>query len=195
MGLFRFALRLLYNKVGLAPLNDTDPYAEPYGVEHRAAVKRAFTVMINAKGQPNQNSVPEFSEAKLGITWKQFLKGIQLYHLPVSQFFQSGYGTKLQRLDANVTEAVLLRFVRMQQPCLAIHDSFITLQTLEDELPNIMREEAIRLLNLPLDSKLVFSSQYEGPIGEVSMQIDLETLEKEQFYFGSNLILPKSDKT
>ena len=34
----------------------------------------------------------------------------------------------------------MLRFVKMQYPCLPVHDSFVTYATLDDELPVMMEE-------------------------------------------------------
>ena len=60
-------LRLLYAKVGAPVPNQEDPYSAPYGELHKLAVKRAFNVMLNSKGNPNQRTVPEFSSLGSGL--------------------------------------------------------------------------------------------------------------------------------
>jgi len=164
-------LRILYQLAGKPMPRVGDPHAEPYGEEHRNAVKRAFNVMLNARNWPRPETVPEFDEAKLGMSWKQFLGGIREHHRPIKNHLMSGIGTKLQRLDADIAEAVMLKFMEMDYPCLPIHDSFITYQTLTDELPGIMQQVAKECGNVVIPAKLVYAAQYNGPIGPVDADI------------------------
>jgi hypothetical protein len=47
-------------------------------------------------------------------------------------------GLRLQRLDADIAEQVMLHFARQDIPCLGIHDSFIVPQRHEGELRETM---------------------------------------------------------
>lgn len=127
---------LLYQKIGRPLPEGCDPYGAVFDGKHRKAVKRAFNAMLNAKKLPNP--VPEFSKQETGLTWKQFTNAIIDYHKPLKSFMNSGEGVILQKWDSDIAEAIMLKFVEMRQPCLPIHDSFITYKTLESELPDIM---------------------------------------------------------
>lgn len=164
-------LRLLYAKVGEPAPNIDDPYSLPYGVEHREAVKKAFNVIVNCSGKPRQDSVPEFSSLQLRKTWRQFLSGIVKLHQPISSYFYSGEGTRLQRVDADIAERVMLKLVASGYPCLPLHDSFITFATLDDELGQIMETAAAEVAGVTVPAKRKYVAQYSGPIGPVTDDI------------------------
>ncbi|PVA10833.1 hypothetical protein DC366_08215 [Pelagivirga sediminicola] len=106
------------------------------------------------------------------MTWPDFLKGIADHHSGIANYFYTGIGKNLQRLEANITEAVLLKMTGMQQPCLPLHDSFITYETLGEELPLLMEQIARDhgLKSAPV--KEAYTSKYDGPTGFVSMDIE-----------------------
>lgn len=164
-------LRLLYALVGTPVPNHADPYSEPYGLAHKDVVKKAFNVMLNSEGPPDPKTVQKFSPARLGMTWRQFLEGIEKHHLPIARYFNSGEGVRLQRLDADIAEHVMLMFAGMQYPCLPIHDSFITFASLSDELPKLMEQAAQEIVGKQLPTKVNFIAQYNGPTGEVTNDI------------------------
>ncbi len=164
-------LRLLYARVGEPTPSIDDPYGQPYGVEHREAVKKAFNVIVNSSCKPRQASVPEFSSSQLRLTWQRFLDGIIEHHKPISTYFYSGEGIRLQRADANIAERVMLKFVAMGYPCLPIHDSFITFATLDDELGQIMETAAAEEAAVTVPAKRKYVAQYCGPIGPVTYDI------------------------
>jgi hypothetical protein len=164
-------LRLLYAKVGEPTPSIDDPYGKPYGVEHREAVKKAFNVIVNSSRKLRQASVPEFSSSQLHMTWQRFLDGITEHHKPISNYFYSGEGTRLQRADANIAERVMLKFVAMGYPCLPLHDSFITFATLDDELGQIMETAAVEEAAVIVPAKRKYVAQYSGPIGPVTDDI------------------------
>jgi hypothetical protein len=130
---------LLYAEIGKEFPADYDPYTAPHGVALRAATKVAFNVMLNARRRPTRDMVEGFDARTAGMSWDHFLDGILKEHEPISKHFFSGVGGRLQRIDSDIAEAVLLRFVDMGYPCLPVHDSFITFKTLDGELPEIMR--------------------------------------------------------
>jgi hypothetical protein len=165
-------LRLLYHQAKQPLPSGGDPYSQPYGPRHRDTVKLAFNVMLNANGRPDPSSVPQFNSDELGVTWRAFLDSIACHHSKIKQFFFTGIGRNLQRADADIAEAVLLKFTDMLQPCLPIHDSFITYEALSDELPEYM-EKIAKDHGLPrAPVKEAFTSQYTGPVGELDMDID-----------------------
>jgi len=106
------------------------------------------------------------------MSWKQFLNGIIAHHQPIAAYFNSGAGGWLQRADADIAERIMLRFVDMQQPCLPIHDSFITYATLDDLLPQIMEEVASDFMRCSIPTKRTYLSEYAGPTGLVMDDIE-----------------------
>ena len=131
---------LLYAEIGMELPTDYDPYTAPHGLALRAATKEAFNVMLNARPRPVPGMVEEFDERTAGISWDRFIDGILREHEPIINHFLSGAGGRLQRRDSDIAEAVLLRFSDMGYPCLPVHDSFLTFKSLDDELPDIMRD-------------------------------------------------------
>ncbi|WP_170411479.1 hypothetical protein [Ruegeria arenilitoris] len=164
-------MRLLYKSIGAAMPKDIDPYSKPYGDRHRKVVKRAFNVLLNASRRPEPHTVPEFNEEELGMSWNSFLNGILRHHSVLEEYFMTGAGVYLQRVDADIAEAIMLKFVEMQQPCLPIHDSFITYKTLEDELPDIMERVAVELDAGEIPAQKAYSGSYTGPTGLVTADV------------------------
>ena len=66
----------------------------------------------------------------------------------------------------------MLRFVKMQYPCLPVHDSFVTYATLDDELPVMMEEVAAEFLQSNFPTKRAYFAKYNGPTGLVTAEID-----------------------
>jgi hypothetical protein len=143
--------KLLYAAEGISWSPDYDPYSAPFGRQHRSTVKSALNAILNAKSMPDP--VPEFLEAETGMTWQEFVQGIKREHSAIAMHFFSGIGTKLQRKEADIAEAILLKFAEMRYPCLPVHDSFITYTTLGDEMPGIMKEVAKATFGVELEVK------------------------------------------
>lgn len=164
-------LRLLYTQVGATVPHIVAPYDKPYGEGYRNVVKLAFNVLLNCSGTPSAKLVPEFSPQSIGMTWHQFLDGIIKHHSVIASYFKSEIGPELQRMDAEIAEAVMLRFTDMQQPCLPIHDSFITYATLADEIADITAEASLRIIGVKLPSRKEYVSVQTGADGLVEDDI------------------------
>jgi len=172
--------RLLYAKSGHSWSIDEDPYEAPHGPELRDAVKTAFLIMLNMEGSILEKQVPEFNRASARMSWKQFVEGIAKTHAPISEFLGTGIGVQLQRLDADVAETVMLRFAQMQYACLPVHDSFITLASLGDDLHHHMKQVVMDMLGIDIGVAPKPAHTYNGPTGMVDVDI-------------SNLLEPKTD--
>ncbi|MBV5343104.1 hypothetical protein JZU68_05665, partial [bacterium] len=59
----------------------------------------------------------------------------------IARYVNSGAGLKLQNLDSQITEAILMRMTDKGIPCLPVHDSYIVPQQYEDRLRDVMMEE------------------------------------------------------
>lgn len=95
--------------------------------------------MVNAKGSIRKP--PEFDSSGVGMSWKEFQNAIAERHKPIARFFNTGHGLRLQRLDADIAERVMLRFLEMGYCCLPVHDSFLVHHGLDADLRQIMVEE------------------------------------------------------
>ena len=111
-----------------------------FGVGTKALVKATFNALINARGT-SINAVQGFDEAEIGMSWEEFLRRVKLHYAPYKAFFGTGYGLKLQRLDSDIAEAVMLHFVERGKVVLPVHDSFLCEQRHEAELAFVMEEQ------------------------------------------------------
>lgn len=134
----------------------------------RKLIKDTFNKMINAPGRIRMPT--DFSAQAIGMDWKQFQAAIAERHAPIKQFFNSGHGLKLQRLDSDLAQAVMLRFIGkgMGNTCLPVHDSFLVHAALADELRDVMIEEFRKITGQTISvetikSDALDSQSYEEP--------------------------------
>ena len=152
---------LLYAQCGAA--FDGDPYEIPgYPPEVRKLIKVAFLVMVNARDAERaflsvmqkaralteSNTIPHGYRSSQAI--HALLDAIENRHAPIRKAFYSDAGIRLQRLDSNIAENVLLDLVRKNIAALPVHDSFITAlqhsQQLEEAMDKALKT-AIRTLD------------------------------------------------
>jgi len=62
-------------------------------------------------------------------------------HAPIGKCIGSDWGIRLQRLDSEIAERVLMHFTSRHKACIPIHDSFIVKEEDADELRQIMEVE------------------------------------------------------
>ena len=91
----------------------------------RKGIKLVFNAMLNANKpmtQPPRNFNPEDYGLR---SWKEASDAVLKVHELIAHHFYSGVGLKLQRLDSDIAETVMLYFAEMNIPVLPVHDSFI----------------------------------------------------------------------
>ena len=93
-----------------------------------SAVKAANTQQLFSSGLPDGISSVD-----------QYIDEIYFHHDAIRSFFGTGYGVKLQLLDSQIAEAVMLRM--LPESCLSVHDSFIVRASQRQRLEQIMNEE------------------------------------------------------
>jgi hypothetical protein len=116
--------QLLYARVGRHLPRD------PYDLEgwDRPTVKRAFNIMLNAK-------TPGSAELAVAETLGGFTRGhreqakrliaeIEHKHAPVAEYFGSGMGLQLQRIDSDIAARVLAKSGKDGECLLSLHDGF-----------------------------------------------------------------------
>lgn len=137
----------------------------------RSLVKETFNKMLNA---PGQIRVPKgYAADQIGLDWKQLQTTIADKHAPIKQFFNSGYGLKLQRIDSDLAEAVMLRFISAGHTCLPVHDSFLVHHALAGELRGIMVEEFKKLTDQSISTKAIDGCDPELEAAHTRQDTDL----------------------
>jgi hypothetical protein len=122
-------LRMLYAKKRL------DFIGDPYSIytdssSMRPLCKLILLVALNASSLKNavaairkkMNLDPSLPRVE---NLKQCVKDFVGHHSPVSEFFFTGIGVRLQNIDAQIAERVMLELTGDSIPVLPIHDSFI----------------------------------------------------------------------
>ena len=116
---------ILYNEIG-QPLTK-DPYH--FGGVDRKTNKLVLNFMLNSKNLEtcvgacrNSDKVTKPNGFK---TWKDFVLFLQSHHEPIKKYFFTGYGLKLQKMDSDLAEQVLMEMHEKGKVILPVHDSFI----------------------------------------------------------------------
>jgi len=120
----------------------------------RKIVKRYLNAILNDESGRYRLDPEEL--AKLGITQNDLHQRIIKLHKPVERYLYSGIGVKLQYLDSQIAERVILRLLRINEVCLPIHDSFIVRVEATLALVSAMKQEFFALFKQEIDMKAVF---------------------------------------
>ena len=156
---------MLYLQEKLTPPDD--PYSAvvrrlacPNEELGRKGIKQVFNAMLNAK-QPMSQPPKHFDPKKYGLgSWKQASDAVLKEHKRIAHHFYSGVGLKLQRLDSDIAEIIMLHFADMNIPVLPVHDSFIVHSGYESALIEQMEIVYERIFKkLPLTKVDNFLSQ------------------------------------
>jgi hypothetical protein len=140
-------IRMLYHIIGME-YND-----DPYGIlceskADRKMYKLVQLVSINSSGLHEavmairdvfrRKQIPHDLTNKAIIT---LIERFQEAHHPIEDFLFSGIGLKLQNRDSKITEAILMRLMKQNIPCLPVHDSYIVETRYRGALGQAMIEE------------------------------------------------------
>jgi hypothetical protein len=137
---------ILYAKAGV--IRPDDCYSEviklydlPFGVTHknvRDMVKAAFNAMLNSP-KPLRQAPAGVKPSMFGLKWAEVSEAIIAFHEPIAHHFYTGVGLRLQRLDSDIAEKVLLHFAEKEIAVLPLHDSFLMHQGYETWLEPVMK--------------------------------------------------------
>ena len=129
-------IAMLYAKEGLDL--EGDAYSiDGIGTEHRELIKRTLLKVINAAGR---FSPPRKLELPAGWEFGEIVEAIEAKHSPIAKYFGTGIGIKLQRMDADIAEQIMLKMMEHGILVLPIHDSFIVEDGRQDRLRQVMAE-------------------------------------------------------
>ena len=148
-------ISMLYSKKKLSLSGDAYTL-EGYPSKSRKLIKSTFNAMINAKSNKLSSKKFDLSLLPEGKTFNDLKSDILAKHKPIAEYFFSGIGIKLQLIDSNIAESVMLRVLnelnyedRKDIVLLPVHDSFIISTKnayLLAELTDIMKEEFCRIV-------------------------------------------------
>ena len=108
--------------------------------------------MLNAE-KPMQRAPRGSQLGRWGVTWKQVVIAITDRHPDIKDQFFTGAGLRLQRIDSDLCEAVILAMMKYSQQIvvLPVHDSFIVHHGYKDELMAMMLGAyCVKYGNIPL---------------------------------------------
>ncbi|MDO9384479.1 MAG: hypothetical protein Q7T86_16635 [Hyphomicrobiaceae bacterium] len=136
---------LLYGRLGL------DLTGDAYEVEgvNRSIAKRAWNIMINARGEPAatravadklkvEGVYRDFEGKERFREARRILRQVEKRHTAISSEFYTGVGLQLQKLDAEMMLAVLGDCLADGFMSLPVHDSFVVQSTKEDRVREFM---------------------------------------------------------
>ena len=137
---------------------DGEPYDIGIDDRFRPLVKETFNRLLNGKRKPFPYSNPGqgivFDEVDVGLSWTQFLNLIRDRFEAVSDQFSSGAGLKLQRLDSDIAQAVMLEANILNVPMLPIHDSFIVRPSDYPDLVRAMESTMLKTVGIKIPIKI-----------------------------------------
>ena len=101
-------------------------------------VKAAFNAMLNSP-KPLRQAPSGVKPSKFGLKWAEVSEAIIAFHEPIAHHFYTGVGLRLQRLDSDIAEKVLIHFALQGVAILPLHDSFLMHNGYETSLEPVMR--------------------------------------------------------
>jgi hypothetical protein len=131
------------------PVPEGDMYEVPgFPPEARAFLKKSMNIILNAKNKTHamnairseQRKDPDYPPLPGGFTLQQVLGGFKSKHSGIERHFFSIIGRKLQRVDSDIAEEVMLRLVAENIAVLPLHDSFLVSRLHKDELLAAMND-------------------------------------------------------
>ena len=136
--------------------------------ELRNMVKAAFNAMLNSP-KPLKQAPAGVQPSKFGLKWTEVSEAIMTFHQPIAHHFYTGVGLKLQRMDSDIAEKVLLHFAQKGIATLPLHDSFLMHNGYETWLEPVMRQAFEDVVGLPpkIDRKVASRwTDYENEDGD-----------------------------
>ena len=152
---------MLYAMADLDPPDDAyaaavDLLELPTNVDRnavRSMVKQAFNAMLNAL-KPMNNAPDGIMPKVFGLKWRQVSDAVLKVHEPIAHHFYTGVGGKLQRMDSDIAEMVMLDFATYGIPILPVHDSFLMHHGYEEWLKASMEEAFFEVVGRKPDLKV-----------------------------------------
>lgn len=155
----------------------------------RDMVKASFNAMLNAP-KPLRNPPRDVRPKSFGLKWREVSEAILAAHAPIAQHFYTGCGLRLQRIDSDIAERVMLAFIEMDAPILPLHDSFLVHNGYETELPMVMNAAAVEVIGVPLNATQNKKASSGKVAGDKPLRAlgDIEDMQKDADWDVSQLL-------
>ncbi len=137
----------------------TEDAYEISGVD-RDLSKKIFNILLNSKSENTAISAVASELQNIGkghdkklaaeITTKMHDKHPKIKHL-----FMTSYGVKLQFLDSQIAEYIMLNYSEHRSPILPVHDSFIMHHGYREELPNVLSDAFNKFLRVDISTSII----------------------------------------
>lgn len=125
-------LRQLYKIIALVSINSANLK------EALKAIRRDITT----DKRELLDTVKDLTDAGLSVYYNKWVKA----HKPISKYFNSDIGVKLQYYDSRIAAGITEYFLRRSVPVLIVHDSFLINKVYEDELMSVMKREYLNII-------------------------------------------------
>lgn len=134
--------RMLYQLEGIDPGPEVDPYSQgDLGLYPREIIKKVFNQLLNAKDDTRLQTDKDLAnEHCCNYSFHEVANAIREQHKPISRWFLSGAGLRLQNLDSQIAEKVMVKSMSLGFPALGVHDSFIGPSSCKSQLKRTMHE-------------------------------------------------------
>ena len=122
----------------------------------RSMLKTALNAMLNSK-KSMSNSPKGITPSDFGLKWSEVSNAIIKTHSSIAHHFYSDAGRRLQKIDSEIAEIVLLHFAKRNIPILPVHDSFLMHHGFASELSEAMQKAFDKLVGgaVNVDQKLM----------------------------------------
>ena len=147
-------LRMLYALCNIEFPYDKDPYdidlEDWKGKDdpRRKTIKKAFNAILN--DEEGTYKLKAEDETVLGLSNDEFHQKLKDTHPKIYEEIQSDIGLRLQKLDSDIAEDVLLQLTSLSIPCLPVHDSFIVTASNELLLIDLLKNTFIKHLGVDI---------------------------------------------
>jgi len=144
--------------------------------ERRALIKTVFNAFINDEfGRFRLSKDEAITAKKFGLTLASIRKLLYKKHPLLKGAHKTGIGLKLQFIDSQIAEHVMLSLLNQGITCLPVHDSFIVPMHQVSELQTAMTDAYMAIVGKPpkLKDLQPFKSGFQlpfNPSGEVDRQ-------------------------
>ncbi len=105
----------------------------------RKLVKTTFNALLNADSVKGISEIKKYDETLTGRNWEDFKRFIVNSYPEFEDQFATGAGLRLQRMDSDLAETVMLQFANKGYACLPVHDSFLVHHEMQDVLEASMK--------------------------------------------------------
>lgn len=129
--------------IGLNYLNESDP--------RRKLVKKYINAILN--DEHNKFRLTHDELCTLGISSNELHARVVRRHTKIAKHFNTGVGLRLQFVESEIAQNVMMSFLQDGEACLPIHDSFIVRHQQIEKLEYVMQESFQRQFNSKIKIK------------------------------------------